>query len=204
MIYFQRGASQLLLLVIILIAAEDCQGFGSIKHLHAPSASTSRRGTLPSAVSTLLAAGPSPESGDDDSREAPPSTTTTTSRRTALQRLLATTTSAAAALIIQGAGLRPQPAWALKDRNEALCGTGFFTNIAQYKCTEIGDISDEGKSQPLSNDEEGSMQSLLSKMGMAEDTEDIDRMEIGGNEGERGPSAKGAKGSKENLKQPTR
>lgn len=58
------------------------------------------------------------------------------------------------------------PAWAVKERNEALCGTGFFTNIAQYKCTEIGDISEDGKVQPLSASEEGSMESLLGKLGM--------------------------------------
>ena len=55
---------------------------------------------------------------------------------------------------------------ALQARNEALCGTGFFTNIALYKCTDIGDISDEGRSRPLSTTEEGSMQSLMDKMGM--------------------------------------
>jgi len=55
---------------------------------------------------------------------------------------------------------------ALQERNEVLCGTGFFTNIALYKCTEIGDISDEGRPRPLSTTEEGSMQSLMDKMGM--------------------------------------
>lgn len=70
----------------------------------------------------------------------------------------------------------PQPAMALKERNEALCGTGFFTNIALYKCTDIGDISDEGKSPPLSTTEEGSMQSLLGKMGM-EDVVFVDEKE---------------------------
>ena len=60
----------------------------------------------------------------------------------------------------------PNAASALQERNEVLCGTGFFTNIALYKCTEIGDISDEGKSRPLSTTEEGSMQSLMDKMGM--------------------------------------
>jgi hypothetical protein len=60
----------------------------------------------------------------------------------------------------------PMDAFALQARNEALCGTGFFTNIALYKCTEIGDISDEGRSRPLSTTEEGSMQSLMDKMGM--------------------------------------
>lgn len=66
-----------------------------------------------------------------------------------------------------------KPATALQPRNEALCGTGFFTNIALYKCTEIGDISDEGKSQPLSSLEEGSLQSLMGKLGM-ENVEIVD------------------------------
>jgi hypothetical protein len=60
----------------------------------------------------------------------------------------------------------PMAASALQERNEALCGTGFFTNIALYKCTEIGDISDEGKPRSLSTSEEGSMQSLMDKMGV--------------------------------------
>ena len=59
-----------------------------------------------------------------------------------------------------------EPAAALQARNEALCGTGFFTNIAQYKCTEIGDISDEGKTRPLSKADEGITKSLMGKIGM--------------------------------------
>ncbi len=62
--------------------------------------------------------------------------------------------------------LSPQSAVALQARNEALCGTGFFTNIALYKCTEIGDISQDGKAQSLTDTEESSMQSLLDKMGV--------------------------------------
>ena len=64
--------------------------------------------------------------------------------------------------------LNPQsnrPALALKPNNEALCGTGFFTNIAQYKCTDIGDISDEGKSRKVSAEEDSRMDSLMSKFG---------------------------------------
>ena len=58
-----------------------------------------------------------------------------------------------------------QPALALKPNNEALCGTGFFTNIAQYKCTDIGDISDEGKSRKTTAEEDSRMDSLMSKFG---------------------------------------
>jgi hypothetical protein len=96
-----------------------------------------------------------------------------------------------------------KPAFALKERNEALCSTGFFTNIgklsrtivglprllllkqsdlqsltafyetAQYLCTEIGDISDEGKSRKMSNEEIGSMESLLGKMGVGDEVDDV-------------------------------
>lgn len=55
---------------------------------------------------------------------------------------------------------------ALQERDEALCGTGFFTNIAQYRCTDIGDISDEGKSKGLSSSQEGAVDSLMSKFNM--------------------------------------
>ena len=61
-----------------------------------------------------------------------------------------------------------------------LCGTGFFTNIAQYKCTEIGDISQDGKVKPLSASEEGSMESLLGKLGMEEAKSVDDSSEVSG------------------------
>jgi len=57
----------------------------------------------------------------------------------------------------------PKPANALKDRNEQLCKTGFFTNIAQYYCTDIGNISDEGVSKGPSTEEADKMDSLMSK-----------------------------------------
>lgn len=58
---------------------------------------------------------------------------------------------------------------ALTAKNEALCGTGFFTNIAQYRCTDIGDISDEGKSKNLSTNQEMATDSLLSKLDLSTD-----------------------------------
>ncbi|KAL3791701.1 hypothetical protein HJC23_003958 [Cyclotella cryptica] len=64
----------------------------------------------------------------------------------------------------------PRPANALEKRNEALCATGFFTNIAQYKCTEIGDISGDGKAKQLSRDEEASADSLMGKLGLDQST----------------------------------
>jgi cell division protein FtsI/penicillin-binding protein 2 len=64
---------------------------------------------------------------------------------------------------------------ALEARNEVLCGTGFFTNIAQYKCTDIGDISDEGKAKKMNEQELGSMESLLGKMGVEDAVEDIQK-----------------------------
>jgi hypothetical protein len=45
------------------------------------------------------------------------------------------------------------PAKALQEKNDVLCGTGFFTHIFEYKCTEIGDIEDEGTSKGLSSTE---------------------------------------------------
>lgn len=61
--------------------------------------------------------------------------------------------------------LNSQSAMALKPNNEALCGTGFFTNIAQYKCTDIGDISDEGQSRKTTAEEESRLDGLMSKFG---------------------------------------
>jgi hypothetical protein len=58
-------------------------------------------------------------------------------------------------------------AQAVKPRNEMLCGTGFFTNIWQYKCTDLGDIEDEGKIKAMSTEEESKMDSLMGKLSMA-------------------------------------
>jgi hypothetical protein len=55
------------------------------------------------------------------------------------------------------------PAKALQEKNDVLCGTGFFTHIFEYKCTEIGDIEDEGTSKGLSSTEESSIDALMSK-----------------------------------------
>lgn len=78
----------------------------------------------------------------------------------------------------------PRPAWAIKERNEALCQTGFFTNIMQYRCTEIGDISDEGKAQDLSESQESSTDTLLSKLKLESDNnvQDEDLKVSGSNE----------------------
>lgn len=58
------------------------------------------------------------------------------------------------------------PAKALQNKNDALCGTGFFTHIYEYKCTEIGDIEDEGASKGLSSTEESSIDGLMSKFDL--------------------------------------
>jgi hypothetical protein len=76
---------------------------------------------------------------------------------------------------------------AVKERNEMLCGTGFFTNIAQYMCTDIGDISDEGRSKNFDEKELGSMDSLMSKMGVTEVADDVQqemspKKDVGGRE----------------------
>lgn len=67
-----------------------------------------------------------------------------------------------------GTEVAPKPAHALQERNEQLCKTGFFTNIAQYYCTDIGNISDEGVSKGPSVEETGKMESLMSKFDLGE------------------------------------
>jgi hypothetical protein len=62
-----------------------------------------------------------------------------------------------------------QPAHALKERNEALCNTGFFTNIWEYRCTEIGDISDEAAAREMTSKEQGAVDSLMSKLDLTGD-----------------------------------
>lgn len=77
-----------------------------------------------------------------------------------------TTLLATAALLLPFATvMAPSPALALKPKNEALCGTGFFEHIYEYKCTAIGDIEDEGTSRVMSKDENGLTDSLMGKLG---------------------------------------
>jgi hypothetical protein len=80
-------------------------------------------------------------------------------RRDLVAASLVATTTVAAALL-----LSPGPAAAIQERNEVLCGTGFFTNIWQYKCTDLGDISDEGVRKELSAAETTATDALLSKL----------------------------------------
>ena len=66
--------------------------------------------------------------------------------------------------------LNPPPAYALQERNEVLCGTGFFTNVGAWYCTDIGNIGDEGSSKPLSKQEASSVDSLMSKFNLDDST----------------------------------
>lgn len=54
----------------------------------------------------------------------------------------------------------------------------------QYRCTEIGDISDEGKAQDLSESQESSTDTLLSKLKLESDNnvQDEDLKVSGSNE----------------------
>eukprot|EP00578_Thalassiosira_sp_NH16_P014965 CAMPEP_0181108730 /NCGR_PEP_ID=MMETSP1071-20121207/17789_1 /TAXON_ID=35127 /ORGANISM="Thalassiosira sp., Strain NH16" /LENGTH=253 /DNA_ID=CAMNT_0023192359 /DNA_START=58 /DNA_END=817 /DNA_ORIENTATION=+ len=65
--------------------------------------------------------------------------------------------------------MHPPAAYALKERNEALCNTGFFTNVGAWYCTDIGNIGDEGLSKPLGDEAERSVDSLMSKFDLGGD-----------------------------------
>ena len=56
---------------------------------------------------------------------------------------------------------------ALQPKNDALCGTGFFEHIYEYKCTAIGDIEDEGIAKGMSSNEVGLTDSLMGKLGLS-------------------------------------
>lgn len=66
------------------------------------------------------------------------------------------------------ASLQPtiQNVQAVEERNEALCKTGFFTNIAQWYCTEIGNIGDEAKAKNLTSTESSSINDLMGKLSL--------------------------------------
>jgi len=120
------------------------------------------------------------------------STTITTSRRDLLNTCIGSSAASISLL-----GFNSQPAFALKPNNEALCGTGFFENIYQYKCTNIGDISDEGTSRNLSSIEEDKLNSLMGKfdLGGSDFASGSDSNEIAGDEKDKG-SVKGERGGK--------
>lgn len=73
-----------------------------------------------------------------------------------------------------------QESKALQKKNEVLCGTGFFEHIYEYKCTTIGDISDEAKSKSM--DEKMGIQAdlLMEKLNSFEkkDTQEIDTNDV--------------------------
>jgi hypothetical protein len=89
------------------------------------------------------------------------------------RRLLTTTTTKGSVLFgfLLAVG-KPTAAQAVKPKNEALCGTGFFENIWQYKCTELGDIQDEGIPSTLSPEQQGATDSLMGKLNLQQD-EDV-------------------------------
>ena len=78
--------------------------------------------------------------------------------------------------------LNPPPAYALQERNEVLCGTGFFTNVGAWYCTDIGNIGDEGSSKPLSKQEASSVDSLMSKFNFEDDNATNDESSSGSTE----------------------
>lgn len=88
-------------------------------------------------------------------------------------------------VIVVAAMIPTQPASALQERNEALCNTGFFTNVGAWYCTDIGNIGDEGKPQPMSGGEEASIDSLMGKFGS------LDAFSEDGSGGKRDGNGKG-------------
>lgn len=64
------------------------------------------------------------------------------------------------------------PARALQEKNEGLCGTGFFTHYMEYRCTDIGDISDDGKVTDLTESERTKTDALLTKLHLDNDNDD--------------------------------
>jgi len=63
-------------------------------------------------------------------------------------------------------------AHAVQPRNEVLCSTGFFENIWQYKCTELGDIEQDGKAADLNAQESQQADSLLGKLMLETETKE--------------------------------
>lgn len=87
------------------------------------------------------------------------------------RRAFCSVATAAASLVASS------PAQAVQERNEVLCKTGFFTNIGQWYCTDIGNIGDEGKSSDLSKTQDETADSLMSKLGISDTTTTDDSSE---------------------------
>jgi hypothetical protein len=60
----------------------------------------------------------------------------------------------------------PSVAQAVQPRNEVLCDSGLFDNFLEYRCTPLGNIEDEAAGRNLSESEESTTNSLLSKLMM--------------------------------------
>lgn len=58
----------------------------------------------------------------------------------------------------------PSDAQAVQPRNEVLCDSGLFDNFLEYRCTPLGNIEDEGAGRKLSESEESTTNSLISKL----------------------------------------
>lgn len=72
----------------------------------------------------------------------------------------------AAALLSSVIVVGAPAARAVKPRNEALCDTGLFDNFLEYRCTPLGNIEDEGAGRKMSETEESTTSSLMSKLMM--------------------------------------
>ena len=87
------------------------------------------------------------------------------------RKLLTTAFNACAVSSMSIAATTPTTAaYALQPRNEQFCSTGLFEHFMEYKCTPIGDIQDEGIGKELTNVEEQTTNSLLSKLGIDDGT----------------------------------
>jgi len=87
------------------------------------------------------------------------------SRRNFFEKIPITLIGSIGMLTFNGKG-----AYATQPRNDALCATGFFTNIAQRMCTEIGDITEDGLRTSLTDKQTGITDSLLGKLDLDFDT----------------------------------
>ncbi len=92
-------------------------------------------------------------------------------------------------------------AHAVQAKNEALCNTGFFTNVGAWYCTDIGNIGDEGRPKPISEDAESSVNSLMRKFNIDGEVSVFDDGEtVGGRNGVRGAVDGGKKLNKRQTK----
>ncbi|KAL7468546.1 hypothetical protein ACHAXS_008765 [Conticribra weissflogii] len=174
--------------IIFILSKTWCLPSQGFAPSYLPPPRTTRRRIIPTTSTSILPkyVVPSTASSPDPSEEVAPSfhsdkgaaapffeatatdsnnpIATRVSSKSAISSTLPSLTLALTLTLTMTLPSHPSAANAIQPKNEALCNTGFFTNVGAWYCTDIGNIGDEGRSKPLSGGEEERLDGLLGKL----------------------------------------